>query len=38
LINKGDNWPAIRRDHLFTQNLHGHQMNRRMKFLPSTSQ
>lgn len=27
MIYLGDNWPAIYRDHLFTHNLHGHQMN-----------
>lgn len=27
MIYNGDNWPAIYRDHLFTHNLHGHQMN-----------
>jgi len=27
LIYLGDNWPGIYRDHLFTHNLHGHQMN-----------
>ncbi|WP_397381735.1 PVC-type heme-binding CxxCH protein [Prosthecobacter sp.] len=27
LIYNGDNWPAIYRDHLFTHNLHGHQIN-----------
>lgn len=27
MIYGGDNWPAIYRDHLFTHNLHGHQIN-----------
>ncbi len=27
MIYLGDNWPEIYRDHLFTLNLHGHQMN-----------
>ncbi|MES2705253.1 MAG: PVC-type heme-binding CxxCH protein [Verrucomicrobiota bacterium] len=27
LIYQGDNWPDIYRNHLFTHNLHGHQMN-----------
>jgi putative membrane-bound dehydrogenase-like protein len=27
LIYNGNNWPAIYRDHLFTHNLHGHQIN-----------
>jgi putative membrane-bound dehydrogenase-like protein len=27
MIYNGDNWPAIYRDHLFTHNLHGHQLN-----------
>lgn len=27
MIYLGDNWPDIYRDHLFTLNLHGHQMN-----------
>lgn len=27
MIYNGSNWPAIYRDHLFTHNLHGHQMN-----------
>ncbi len=27
MIYNGDNFPAIYRDHLFTHNLHGHQMN-----------
>ncbi|RYD35852.1 MAG: DUF1080 domain-containing protein, partial [Verrucomicrobiaceae bacterium] len=27
LIYQGDNWPDIYRDHLFTHNLHGHQLN-----------
>jgi len=27
MIYNGDNWPAIFRDHLFTHNLHGHQIN-----------
>lgn len=27
MIYQGDNWPDIYRDHLFTHNLHGHQMN-----------
>ena len=27
MIYLGDNWPGIYRDHLFTLNLHGHQMN-----------
>ena len=27
MIYLGDNWPAEYRDHLFTHNLHGHQMN-----------
>ena len=27
MIYNGDNWPAICRDHLFTHNLHGHQIN-----------
>jgi putative membrane-bound dehydrogenase-like protein len=27
MIYLGDNWPANYRDHLFTHNLHGHQMN-----------
>ncbi|MBB5033965.1 PVC-type heme-binding CxxCH protein [Prosthecobacter vanneervenii] len=27
IIYNGDNWPAIYRDHLFTHNLHGHQIN-----------
>ena len=27
MIYLGDNWPDIYRDHLFTHNLHGHQMN-----------
>ncbi|MBL9117082.1 MAG: DUF1080 domain-containing protein [Verrucomicrobiaceae bacterium] len=27
MIYNGNNWPAIYRDHLFTHNLHGHQMN-----------
>ena len=27
MIYNGDNWPAIYRDHLFTHNLHGHQIN-----------
>ncbi|WP_395749133.1 PVC-type heme-binding CxxCH protein [Prosthecobacter sp.] len=27
LIYNGDNWPAIYRNHLFTHNLHGHQIN-----------
>jgi len=27
MIYLGDNWPEIYRDHLFTHNLHGHQMN-----------
>lgn len=27
MIYLGDNWPGIYRDHLFTHNLHGHQMN-----------
>lgn len=27
MIYLGDNWPAIYRDHLFTHNLHGHQLN-----------
>ena len=27
MIYLGDNWPAVYRDHLFTHNLHGHQIN-----------
>ncbi|MFM8618781.1 MAG: PVC-type heme-binding CxxCH protein [Opitutaceae bacterium] len=27
MIYLGDNWPANYRDHLFTHNLHGHQIN-----------
>ena len=27
MIYLGDNWPEIYRDHLFTHNLHGHQIN-----------
>lgn len=27
MIYQGDNWPAEYRNHLFTHNLHGHQMN-----------
>ncbi len=27
LIYQGDNWPPLYRGHLFTHNLHGHQMN-----------
>lgn len=27
MVYLGDNWPEIYRDHLFTHNLHGHQMN-----------
>lgn len=27
MIYLGDNWPAIYRNHLFTHNLHGHQIN-----------
>lgn len=27
MIYLGDNWPDIYRDHLFTNNLHGHQLN-----------
>ncbi|MCF3649388.1 PVC-type heme-binding CxxCH protein [Synoicihabitans lomoniglobus] len=27
MIYLGDNWPEIYRDHLFTHNLHGHQLN-----------
>ncbi|HEX2860720.1 MAG TPA: PVC-type heme-binding CxxCH protein, partial [Lacunisphaera sp.] len=27
MIYLGDNWPDIYRDHLFTHNLHGHQLN-----------
>ncbi|MBX3442762.1 MAG: DUF1080 domain-containing protein [Planctomyces sp.] len=27
MIYGGDNWPAKYRDHLFTHNLHGHQIN-----------
>src|SRR5262245_1264807 len=27
MIYGGDNWPEIYRDHLFTHNLHGHQIN-----------
>lgn len=27
MIYQGDNWPEIYRDHLFTHNLHGHQIN-----------
>ncbi|MEO7599963.1 MAG: PVC-type heme-binding CxxCH protein, partial [Opitutus sp.] len=27
MIYQGDNWPEIYRDHLFTINLHGHQLN-----------
>ncbi|MBL9144965.1 MAG: DUF1080 domain-containing protein [Verrucomicrobiaceae bacterium] len=27
MIYNGDNFPSIYRDHLFTHNLHGHQMN-----------
>jgi putative membrane-bound dehydrogenase-like protein len=27
MIYLGNNWPDIYRDHLFTHNLHGHQMN-----------
>lgn len=27
MIYLGDNWPAIYRNHLFTHNLHGHQLN-----------
>ena len=27
MIYNGDNWPSIYRDHLFTHNLHGHQIN-----------
>ncbi len=27
MIYNGNNWPAIYRDHLFTHNLHGHQLN-----------
>lgn len=27
MIYNGDNWPGIYRDHLFTHNLHGHQIN-----------
>ncbi|MBM3853164.1 MAG: DUF1080 domain-containing protein, partial [Verrucomicrobia bacterium] len=27
MIYLGDNWPDIYRDHLFTHNLHGHQIN-----------
>jgi len=27
MIYLGNNWPDIYRDHLFTNNLHGHQMN-----------
>jgi glucose/arabinose dehydrogenase len=27
MIYLGDNWPAAYRDHLFTHNLHGHQIN-----------
>ena len=27
MIYLGDNWPDLYRDHLFTHNLHGHQLN-----------
>ncbi len=27
MIYNGNNWPAIYQDHLFTHNLHGHQLN-----------
>ena len=27
MIYQGENWPAIYRDHFFTHNLHGHQIN-----------
>lgn len=30
MIYLGDNWPEIYRDHLFTHNLHGHQMNQQI--------
>jgi putative membrane-bound dehydrogenase-like protein len=30
LIYLGDNWPDIYRDHLFTHNLHGHQLNQQV--------
>jgi putative heme-binding domain-containing protein len=30
MIYLGDNWPDIYRDHLFTHNLHGHQMNQQV--------
>ena len=32
LIYNGNNWPAIYRDHLFTHNLHGHQINQQHMF------
>jgi putative membrane-bound dehydrogenase-like protein len=30
MIYLGDNWPDIYRNHLFTHNLHGHQMNQQV--------
>ncbi len=30
MIYLGDNWPEIYRDHLFTHNLHGHQMTQQI--------
>lgn len=30
MIYLGDNWPASFRNHLFTHNLHGHQMNQQI--------
>jgi putative membrane-bound dehydrogenase-like protein len=30
MLYLGDNWPAEYRNHLFTHNLHGHQMNRQI--------
>ena len=30
MIYLGDNWPDIYRDHLFTHNLHGHQINQQV--------
>ncbi|MCA9054944.1 MAG: hypothetical protein KDA75_13980, partial [Planctomycetaceae bacterium] len=30
MVYLGDNWPAEYRDHLFTHNLHGHQMNQQV--------
>lgn len=30
MIYLGDNWPSEYRNHLFTHNLHGHQMNHQM--------